>query len=107
MAQIPESVSSLAQVGGTAATLAHDAVSAVGEFGANLVDSGLKLLQDAGVVEKPKRSKSKYGFLAVLIIIVGGAVAFKVLRGKGHSSASPSFPPTDRLADSPGVAVGG
>ena len=108
MAQITDSVSSLAQdIGETVVNFAQDAASAAGEFGSNLVDSGLKKLQDAGVVEKPK-SKSK-GFLALLIIIiVGGLVAFKVIKGRSSSSSSsPKLPEADRLADSTGVTVGG
>ena len=107
MAQITESVSALAQdIGGTVVTLAQDAASAAGELGANLVDSGLRLLQDSGVVEKPKSNK-KIGFLALFIIIVGGLVAFKVVKGRRSSpSHSPTFSEANRLADSTGVAVG-
>jgi len=108
MSQITDSVSSIAQdLSEKAAVIAQDVAiraQAVGDFGADLVDSGLKKLQDAGVVAKPKRSKKPW--LALLIIIVGGAVAFKVLKGRGSSSASPAMPQADRLADANAVKVG-
>ena len=108
MSQITDSVSSIAQdLGEKAAVIAQDVAiraQAVGEFGADLVDSGLKKLQDAGVVAKPKRSKKPW--LALLIIIVGGAVAFKLLKGRGGSSPSPAMPQADRLADANAVKVG-
>ena len=107
MSATTDTVTARAQdLGTTVVSLAQDAVASVGELGANLVDSGLKKLQDAGVVEKPKRSK-KRGFLAVLIIIVGGLVAYKVISGRrGGASSSPVLPEAERLADSTGVAVG-
>ena len=107
MSATTDTVTARAQdLGTTVVSLAQDAVASVGELGANLVDSGLKKLQDAGVVEKPKRSK-KPGFLAVLIIIVGGLVAYKVISGRrGGASSSPVLPEAERLADSTGVAVG-
>ena len=108
MSQITDSVSSIAQdLGEKAAVIAQDMAiraQAVGDFGADLVDSGLKKLQDAGVVAKPKRSKKPW--LALLIIIVGGAVAFKLLKGRGASSPSPAMPEADRLADANAVKVG-
>jgi hypothetical protein len=109
MSQITDSVSSIAQdLSEMAASLAQDVAvkaMAVGELGADIVDSSLKKLQDAGVVSKPKK-RSKFPFLAILIIIIGGAVAFKVLKGRGSSSPAPSYPETGRLADSTGVSVG-
>jgi hypothetical protein len=112
MSQITDSVSTLAQdLGETVASLAQDvaakaqdAASAAGELGIGLVETGRKRLQDAGVVAKPKRSKLP--FLTILIIIVGGLVAFKLLKGRGGSSSTPSYPETDRLADSTGISVG-
>jgi hypothetical protein len=105
MAQIPDSVTSLAQdLSETAVNMAQNAAAAAGELGANLVDTGLKLLQDKGVVQKPKRKKSP--FLLVLIIIVGGLVAFKVVKGRRSATPAPKFPEADRLADNTGVAVG-
>src|SRR3954447_25860738 len=105
MAQITDSVTSLPQdIGGTALNMAKSAASVAGELGSNLVDSGLKLLQEAGVVEKPKSKRNS--FLVALIIIVGGLVAFKVLKGRTKATPAPAFPETDRLADSTGVAVG-
>lgn len=106
MAQIPESVTSLAQdIGETVVNLAQDAAAVAGELGSNLVDSGLKLLQDTGVVDKPKSKKK--GFLVLFIIVIGGLVAFKVIKGRSQSAtSSPSLPEADRLADSTGVAVG-
>jgi hypothetical protein len=107
MAQITDSVTSLAQdIGETAVNMAQNAAAVAGEFGSSLVDSGLKLLQDAGVVEKPKPKHKRSGFLAVLIIIVGGLVAFKVIKDRKSASSAPTFPEANRLADSTGVAVG-
>ena len=108
MSQITDSVSLLAQdLGERAAILAQDVAvraHAVGDYGSDLVDSGLRKLQDAGVVAKPKK-RSKLPFLTILIIVIGGAVAFKLLRSRGSSSQSSSYPEAERLADSTGVKV--
>jgi len=109
MSQITDSVSSLAQdLGEKAASLAQDMAvraHAVGDLGAELVDSSLKKLQAAGVVSKPQK-RSKLPFLTILIIVIGGAVAFKVFRKRSTSSSVPSFPETERLADKTGVKIG-
>lgn len=106
MSQTTDQYTSIAQdLGTTVVGLAQDAVASVGEFGSNLVDSGLKLLQDAGVVEKPKKGGKKRGLLAILIIVVGGLVAYKVLSGRRSAAAEPSLPEADRLADATGVTV--
>jgi len=109
MSQITDSVSSIAQdLSEKAAVIAQDVAiraHAVGELGADLVDSGLKRLQDAGVVAKPKPSKKPW-LVLVLIIIVGGAVAFKLLKGRGGSKPTMSMPEADRLSDANAVKVG-
>ena len=107
MSATTDTVTARAQdLGTTVVSLAQDAVASVGELGATLVDSGLRKLQDAGVVEKP-RSNKKRGFLALFIIVIGGLVAYKVISGRrGGASSSPVMPQAERLADSTGVAVG-
>ncbi len=123
MSQITESVSSLAQdLGGTVVSLAQevaakasDAAAAAGdksrdlgkqatEVGAFWVDTAQKKLQDKGVIAKPKRSKKP--LLVLLLLVIGGVVAFKVLKGRSAADAAPYRPETDRLADSTGVSVG-
>lgn len=123
MSQITESVSSLAQdlsetvvsLAQDVAAKASDAAVAAGdkgrglgktatEVGAVWVDTAQKKLQDKGVLAKPKRSKKP--FLVLLLLIIGGAVAYKVLKGRSTASATSFTPETDRLTDSTGVSVG-
>jgi hypothetical protein len=123
MSQITDSVSSLAQdLSETVVSLAQDvaakatdAAVAAGdkgrglgkqatEVGAVWVDTAQRKLQDKGVLAKPKRSKKP--FLVLLLLIVGGAVAYKLLKGRSTAAPTSFSPETDRLTDNTGVSVG-